>query len=128
MGEQQSDFCVPGLGDQMESAWKLQEQVSGTIKYTPVPGVTSEILAESYKDENARCSRLTPQVRHPLVASGRKAFWMFAAKDPAPQGPRCPLHPSRVLHQSREGSAEGGPAPHLGQLCPMPGGATEGND
>lgn len=90
------DLRIPGLGDLMNSAWRLQEQVKGTVRNAPGPEADyqTQNFAEFCKGENA----------HSDVLLGTQAIWllletrqMFAAKAPAPQGPQCPCIPVAPL-------------------------------
>lgn len=88
------DLRIPGLGDLMNSAWRLQEQVKGTVRNAPGPEADYQTPAEFCKGENA----------HSDVLLGAQAIWllletrqMFAAKAPAPQGPQCPGTPAAPL-------------------------------
>ena len=119
----------PGLGEQTDPTWKLQERVTGTTSFSPES--PSDRRAPRRVLQGFECTLLAPIPtlgHHPAAASGRKSLQTFAATDPVSQGPRCPLLPSRLSHQRSKGSGEGGPAPHLDQLCPMPGCAAEGSD
>lgn len=81
------DLLIPGLGDLMNSAWRLQEQVKGTVRNAPGPEADCQAPAEFCKGENA----------HSDVLPGVQSIWllletrqMFAAKAPTPQDPQCP--------------------------------------